>query len=60
MAKPNLTEKFFTIRQVAEILNVSTRTIRYYIDKGTLKPTRFNGTDTIRIRESDLAKFILP
>ncbi len=48
--------KFFTLGEVAEILNVCTRTVRRWIKSGELPVHRF-GT-AVRIAESDLKGFI--
>ena len=48
--------KFFTIPEVAECVNVSTRTIRRWIDRGELVAHRF-GT-AVRIAEADLRAFL--
>jgi excisionase family DNA binding protein len=48
--------KFFTIPEVAECLNVSTRTVRRWIAKGMLVAHRFDGI--VRIAERDLRAFL--
>ena len=48
--------RFFTIRAVAERLEVATRTVRRWIKSGDLVAHRF-GT-AVRIAESDLNAFI--
>jgi excisionase family DNA binding protein len=47
---------FLTISQVAERLNVTTRTVRRWIKKGDLPVHRFGGV--VRIAERDLLAFI--
>jgi excisionase family DNA binding protein len=47
--------EFFTIREVAERLSVSTRTVRRWIDNGELVAHRIGG---VRIAESELRAFI--
>jgi excisionase family DNA binding protein len=49
-------EKFFTVEEVADFLNVCTRTVRRWIERGELVAHRF-GT-AVRIAESDLRAFI--
>ena len=49
-------EKFFTIKEVAEMLRVHPNTVRGWIDRGILKMHRFGGL--IRIYESDLQAFL--
>ena len=44
--------KFFTIDEVAEMLSVSTRTVRRWIDRGDLVAHRFSAA--VRISEADL------
>ena len=48
--------KFFTIGQVAEFLEVSTRTVRRWIDAGLLAAHRVGGV--VRIAEQDLRAFL--
>jgi excisionase family DNA binding protein len=48
--------KFFTIPEVAECLNVSTRTVRRWIKRGELIAHRLGGV--VRIAESDLRAFL--
>jgi excisionase family DNA binding protein len=49
-------ERFFTIREVAERLDVATRTVRRWIKSGDLVAHRFGGA--VRIAESDLKAFL--
>jgi len=49
-------ERFFTIAAVAELLGVSMRTVRRWINRGDLVAHHF-GT-AVRIAESDLKAFI--
>jgi excisionase family DNA binding protein len=48
--------RFFTIAQVAEILNLSPRSVRRLIDEHRLTVHRFGGA--VRIAEADLRAFI--
>jgi excisionase family DNA binding protein len=48
--------KFFTIGQVADLLEVSTRTVRRWTDAGLLVTHRFGGV--VRIAEHDLRLFL--
>jgi excisionase family DNA binding protein len=48
--------KFFTIPEVAECLNVSTRTVRRWIDARRLAAHKFDGI--VRIAERDLLAFL--
>jgi excisionase family DNA binding protein len=48
--------KFFTIVQVAELLAVSTRTVRRWIEKDMLVGHRLGGA--VRIAEDDLKAFL--
>jgi excisionase family DNA binding protein len=48
--------RFFKISNVANFLNVSTRTVRRWIKEGLLVPHRINGV--VRISETDLAAFL--
>lgn len=49
--------KLYTINQVAEILNVSSRTVYRYIDRGTLQATK-TASGSIRISEEALNNFV--
>jgi excisionase family DNA binding protein len=48
--------RFFTIAEVAERLRVATRTVRRWIEDGSLIPHRIGGV--VRIAESDLRAFL--
>jgi excisionase family DNA binding protein len=48
--------KFFTIPDVAEQLNVATRTVRRWIKSGDLVAHRFRGV--VRIADGDLRAFL--
>lgn len=48
--------RFFTIGDVADFLEVSTRSVRRWIETGALPIHRFGGA--VRISESDLLAFI--
>jgi excisionase family DNA binding protein len=49
-------KKFLTVRDVAEILQVVTKTVERWIDKGELIAHRFNGR--IRISQADFEAFV--
>jgi excisionase family DNA binding protein len=55
MTAPAL-KKFHTIAQIADCLDVSTRTVRRWIHDGLLIAYRFNGV--VRISEADFAAFL--
>jgi excisionase family DNA binding protein len=48
--------KFYTIEQIAECLNASTRSVRRWIDQKLLIAHRINGL--VRISEADFAAFL--
>jgi excisionase family DNA binding protein len=48
--------KFYTIEQIAECLEVSTRTVRRWIKQGLLVAHRVNGM--IRVSAADFQKFL--
>jgi excisionase family DNA binding protein len=48
--------RFFSIADVAEFLDVATRTVRRLISSGELVAHRFRGV--VRIAEDDLRKFL--
>jgi excisionase family DNA binding protein len=50
------TLKFFTVPQVAELLSLSTRSVRRLIDHGQLSVHRFGGA--VRIAEADLRAYV--
>jgi excisionase family DNA binding protein len=48
--------KFYTIAQIAECIDASTRTVRRWIEKGLLVAHRINGL--VRIAEEDFRAFL--
>jgi excisionase family DNA binding protein len=54
--QPKSPPKFYTIEQIAECVDASTRTVRRWIEKGLLVSHRFNGL--IRISEPDFQAFL--
>ncbi|MCD4761605.1 helix-turn-helix domain-containing protein [bacterium] len=50
-------DDILTIKEVATVLKVSTRTVYRWVDSGELKVARI-GRKTYRVFESDLRKFI--
>ena len=48
--------RFFTIEQIAELMEVSTRTVRRWIEKKLLVPHYINGL--VRISEPDFQAFL--
>jgi excisionase family DNA binding protein len=48
--------RFFTVAEVAECVDVSSRSVRRWIESGHLIPHRFGGA--VRIAESDLRAFL--
>jgi excisionase family DNA binding protein len=55
--KPKASTKFYTILQIAECVDASTRTVRRWIEKGLLVAHRINGL--VRISEADFLVFLL-
>lgn len=52
-------EKYYTTKQVAEILGLAPFTIRKYVREGKLKAERIGGQrEIIRISESELKRFM--
>ena len=49
-------EEFFTVKEVAEICRVNTKTVRRWIDRGELVAHRFGRQ--LRIAPADLAVFV--
>jgi excisionase family DNA binding protein len=54
--RSNCPGKFYTIAQIAERVEASTRTVRRWIDKGLLIAHRINGL--VRISEADFLTFL--
>jgi excisionase family DNA binding protein len=54
--QPKTKTKFYTIEQVAECLNASTRSVRRWIEQKLLIAHRINGL--VRISEADFAAFL--
>lgn len=50
-------EKYYTIKQIAEILQVKTQTVSTWIRKGELKVTRINKRN-VRISQSQLDEYL--
>jgi excisionase family DNA binding protein len=55
-AEPTKT-KFYTIEQIAECVNASTRSVRRWIERKLLIAHRINGL--VRISEADFAAFLM-
>ena len=55
--KPKAPTKFYTIAQIAECIDVSTRSVRRWIEKELLVAHRINGL--VRISEPDFQNFLL-
>jgi excisionase family DNA binding protein len=54
--QPKSSTKFYTIEQIAECVDASTRTVRRWIEKGLLVAHRINGL--VRISEPDFQAFL--
>ena len=54
--QPNIPTKFYTIQQIADFVEVSTRTVRRWIEEGLLIAHRMNGL--VRISEADFQAFL--
>jgi excisionase family DNA binding protein len=54
--KPNPLTKFCTIKEIAEYVGASTRTVRRWIEEGLLVAHRINGV--VRISEADFEAFV--
>lgn len=50
--------KFYTTFEVADILKVTERTIRKWINEGKLEAARLGGTKTVRVSGDDLNRFL--
>jgi excisionase family DNA binding protein len=56
MTKPRFHEKFYTIQQIADFVDVSTRTVRRWIGNKLLVAHKINGL--VRISETDFHAFL--
>jgi excisionase family DNA binding protein len=54
--QPEALMKFYTIEQIANFIEVSTRTVRRWIQEGLLVAHRINGL--VRISEADFQAFL--
>jgi excisionase family DNA binding protein len=54
--QPKTKTNFYTIEQIAECLNASTRSVRRWIEQKRLIAHRINGL--VRISEADFAAFL--
>ena len=54
--QPNIPTKFYTIEQIANCVEASTRTVRRWIDEGLLIAHKINGL--VRISEPDFQAFL--
>lgn len=57
-AQPTLDRDFFTVGQAAAYLQLSTRTIARYIDRGTLSASQLVPGGTIRISAISIEKML--
>jgi excisionase family DNA binding protein len=51
-----VSQRYYTIQEVAELLNISHRTVRRWIANGDLIATRVHGV--VRIADDDLRAFL--
>ena len=51
-------ERWFTVEQIAEKLQVHPQTIRRWLREGALRGRNFGGRTGYRVRESDLKEFL--
>ena len=54
--QPKSPTKFYTIEQIAECVDASTRSVRRWIEQGLLVAHRINGL--VRISEADFKAFL--
>lgn len=50
--------KTYTVKQVADALNLSTNTVYKYLEDGSIKATRLGGTGRFKIPETELARLL--
>ncbi len=58
-SEPEHAEKSYLIRELAEEFNVTTRTLRFYEEKGLLKPSRIGATRVYSAADRTRLKLIL-
>ncbi len=58
-SKPEHAEKSYLIRELAEEFSVTTRTLRFYEEKGLLKPSRIGATRVYSAADRTRLKLIL-
>jgi excisionase family DNA binding protein len=51
-------ERWFTVEQIAELLQVTEQTVRRWLRSGRLVGRNFSGRTGYRIRQSDLDAFL--
>jgi excisionase family DNA binding protein len=51
-------ERWFTVEQIAELLQVHVNTVRSWLRSGWLKGRNFGGRTGYRVRESELKTFL--
>lgn len=51
---------YLSVREAADFISVSQRTIRRYIDRDILRAYRVAGSNTIRIKRDDLEALLKP
>ena len=51
-------ERWFTVEQIAERLQVTEQTVRRWLRSGALAGRNFSGRTGYRVRETDLAAFL--
>ena len=51
---------YLSVRQAADLISVSQRTIRRYIEQDKLVAYRVAGSSTIRIKREDLENLLVP
>jgi len=54
----HLDERWFTVEQIAEAIQVTDQTVRRWLRDGTLRGTAFGGKAGWRVRESDFNAFL--
>lgn len=53
-----MSRKFYTVKQVAEALGISTNTVYKYLDEGKIQATRLGAEGRFRITEKELARLL--
>jgi excisionase family DNA binding protein len=49
-------EKYYTLKETSEILNVKIRTLRLWIDKGKITAKKYNGSNMLYVSQKEIER----